>query len=73
MRSRWLLPAAVVGFGGLGLLVLSDRGLEALEWLASRVKDAPRRFQEWNEAAQEELERLQAAVDSLAEAFESAQ
>lgn len=72
-NGRWLLPAAVFGLGGLGLLALSDRGIEALGWLVGRVKEAPQKFLEWNDAAQKELDRIESALERMAEAMEVAQ
>lgn len=72
-NNKWLLPAAVFGLGGLGLLALSDRGIDALGWLVGRVKEAPSKFLEWNDAAQKELDRIESALERMAEAMEVAQ
>ena len=73
MKSKWLLPLTVFGLGGLGVLVLSDRGIDAMQALASRIGEAPQRFREWNDAAQRELDRIQATLDDLTEGLEVAQ
>ena len=73
MGSKWVLPLAVFGLGSVGVLALSDRGLQALEWMAQRLAQAPERFQEWNEAAQHELDRIQTALDRMTQTLEIAQ
>ncbi|HVZ17351.1 MAG TPA: hypothetical protein VG897_09570, partial [Terriglobales bacterium] len=60
---KWYFPMTVVGLGGLGVLLFTDRGRRALAWLAEYLPQAPERFAEWNEAAQRELDRIQAALD----------
>ena len=64
---RWYFPMTVVGLGGLGMLLFTDRGRRALALLAEYLPQAPDRFAEWNEAAQRELDRIQAALDQVAE------
>ena len=71
--SKWAVPLAVFGLGSLGVLAMSDLGLEALDWLSRRFEEAPERFQEWNEAAQRELDRIQLALNRVAETLEAAQ
>lgn len=73
MNSKWMLPLAVFGLGSMGVLMMSDRGLQAVQWMAQRLVEAPRRFQEWNEAAQSELERVQAALDRMVQSLETVQ
>ena len=65
--NKWFLPLAVFGVGGLGLFALSDRGIELLETAANRLQRAPEAFLDWNEAAQSELDRIQTALDRVAE------
>ena len=73
VKSKWAVPLAVFGLGGLGVLAMSDLGLEALDWLSRRFQEAPRRFQEWNDAAQRELDRVQMALNRVAETLEATQ
>jgi hypothetical protein len=68
--SKWLLPLMV---GGLGILLLSDEGLEAIQWATNKLKQAPEAFRDWNDAAQGELERIQLALDQMAESLDLAQ
>lgn len=65
--TKWFLPLAVLGVGGFGLFALSDRGIELLESAASRLRRASGDFLDWNEAAQSELEKIQSALNRVAE------
>jgi len=69
---RWYVPLTVLGFASLGVLVLTQRGRQALRWLAENFEDAPDTLLRWNTATQRELERLRAAVDQLAVALGTA-
>ncbi len=64
---RWYLPLTVLGLAGLGALFLTERGRRALRWVAENYEKAPDALLQWNEATQRELERLQAAINQLAE------
>jgi hypothetical protein len=67
MRS-WYVPLTIVGISGLGLLFLTNRGRQALRWMAENLHHAI----EWNEAAQRELDRIQVALNRVAESLEAA-
>jgi len=71
--QKWFLPLTVLGLGGLGLLVLSDRGQDALQWVFNKLDEAPEQFNDWNARAQEELDRIQLALNRVAESLEVAQ
>ena len=71
--QKWFLPLTVLGIGGLGLLVLSDRGQDALQWVFDKFDEAPDQFNDWNVRAQEELDRIQMALNRVAESLEVAQ
>jgi len=66
---KWYLPMTVLGLGGLGVLLFTERGRRSLEWLVEQLPDAPRHFAEWNEAAQRELDRIQTALDDVAKSL----
>ncbi len=68
---RWFLPVTVMGIGGLGVLLFTDRGRRAVEWLLESAEDAPARLAEWNEAAQRELDRIQTALDRVAQSLDT--
>lgn len=69
---KWYLPVAVFGLGSLGLLVLTERGREVVTWLVDQVEQAPERLQGFNEAAQHELDRIELALNQLAESLNAA-
>ena len=66
---RWYLPMTVVGLGGLGMLLFTERGRRSLGWFLEQLPEAPRHFAEWNEAAQRELDRIQETLDRVAESL----
>ncbi len=69
---KWFLPLTVLGLGGLGLLVLSDRGQDAIQWALAKMDEAPDQFNDWNDRAQDELDRIQMALNRVAESLEAA-
>lgn len=64
---RWALPLTVLGIGGLGAALFTDRGRKLVTSLFERGSQAPSKFIEWNETAQSELARIQEALDRIAE------
>jgi hypothetical protein len=68
---RWFLPLTVLGIGGIGALLLSEAGRNRLEWLFDRLDEAPDRLAEWNESAQSELEKIQSALNELADTLQT--
>ena len=71
--QKWFLPLTVLGRGGLGLLALSDRGHDAVQWALDKLDEAPDQFDDWNTRAQAELDRIQSALNRVAESLEVAQ
>jgi hypothetical protein len=71
VMRKWYFPMTVVGLGGLGVLLFTDRGRRAIDWMAEKVEDAPEAFADWNEAAQREIDRIQLAVNRVAKSLES--
>ncbi|HYH00679.1 MAG TPA: hypothetical protein VD837_16220 [Terriglobales bacterium] len=69
---RWYLPVTVIGISGLGLLFLTDRGRNAMRWVFDNLHRAPDALLEWNEAAQRELDHIQAALNRVAQSLEAA-
>ena len=67
---KWYVPLTVLGLGGLGALLMSDRGKQALRLVLRNLHLAPQRLLEWNEAAQAELERIQATLNQIADTLE---
>ncbi len=68
---KWTMPLTLLGLGGLGYLLLSDRGRQALRWVAENVSRGPDKFLEWNEAAQRELDHIQSALNRVAESLQA--
>ena len=67
---KWLTTLAVLGIGGIGAFLLSDKGREVLRrWLAD-LRDSSEQWDQWNESVQLELERIQAALNQIAQSLE---
>ncbi len=67
---RWYLPLTVLGLGSLGAFLLSEWGQAVLRNLLDKFEQAPDRLLEWNDNLQSELERIQTALDQIAESLE---
>ena len=67
---RWYLPLTVLGLGGIGAFLLSERGRTALRGILERFQQAPDRLLEWNDTVQDELDRIQAALDRIADSLD---
>jgi hypothetical protein len=70
---KWYVPLTVVGLGGLGFLFFTESGRERLRWLAANLHRAPEALLDWNETAQRELDRIQLALNRVAESLNAAQ
>jgi hypothetical protein len=66
---KWYVPVTVIGISGLGMLFLTDRGRKAVRWAFENLNRAPDTLLEWNEAAQRELDRVQTALNRVAESL----
>lgn len=66
---KWYFPMTVLGLGGLGVLLFTDRGRRSLQRLMEFLPDAPEHFAEWNETAQRELDRIQTTLNEVAKAL----
>lgn len=66
-KVYWSL--SVLAVGGLGALLFTDKGRQGLRWLRDNLPYAPDRLLEWNEAAQRELDRIQTALNRVAESL----
>jgi hypothetical protein len=66
MRKLYL-PLTVLGVAGLAALVLSERGRESLGRILGRLDNPPEPFRGWSDAAQQEMERLQDAIERLSD------
>jgi hypothetical protein len=52
--------------GGLGVILLSGRGREIVRSFVRDFKQAPAAFDQWADATQNELERIQQTVNQIA-------
>ena len=71
MRKLYV-PLTLLGLGGLGWLFLTGSGRQALRWVEDKLSAGPEKFLEWNEAAQRELDRIQTALNRVADSLEAA-
>jgi hypothetical protein len=69
---KWYAPVALLGLGGLGLFLLTERGRGSLRWLSANLHRAPEKLLGWNEAAQRELDHIQQALNRVAETLQTA-
>ncbi len=67
---RWYVPLTVLGLGGIGALLLTERGRTTLRTLLERFQQAPDKLQEMNDTLQSELDRIQAALDQISESID---
>jgi hypothetical protein len=67
---KWFVPLTVAGIGGLGVFLLSESGRSALRGITRYLRWNSQGLQEWNEAAEAEMHRLQEAVSALAESLQ---
>jgi len=70
MRKIYV-PLTLVGLGGLGWLLLTGHGRRVLHWVSENLERGPDRLLEWNEAAQRELDRIQTALNRVAESLQA--
>jgi len=67
---RWYVPLTILGLGGVGALLLSERGRAALHKALEKFWQAPDRLLEWNDSLQGELDHIQTALDRIAESLD---
>ena len=67
---RWYVSLTVIGLGGIGALLLTERGRATLHKLLEKFWEAPDRLLEWNDNLQGELDRIQTALDQIAESID---
>ena len=71
--KNWLIPIAVLGVSGLGLLFASERGREQVRGLFERLVEHGDPLGEFNKFVDDQLAAIQHALDSLSEALEEPQ
>jgi chromosome condensin MukBEF complex kleisin-like MukF subunit len=67
---RWYVPLTVLGLGGISAFLLSQRGRTALRAVSRRFQQAPGRLLELNESLQSDLDRIQTALDRIADSLD---
>jgi len=67
---KWYVPLTVLGLGSIGLVLLSERGRSALHSIFEGFGGASDRLAEWNDSLEDELARIQAMLDGIAESLE---
>jgi hypothetical protein len=67
---RWFLPLTVLGLGGVGAFLLSERGRTTLRGLWDRFQESPDGWRDLNDSVQGELDRIQAALDRIAQSID---
>jgi hypothetical protein len=68
MRKVYV-PLTVLGLGGVSFLLLRGRGREILCWIAANLPRGSEKLLEWNEAAQRELDKIQVALNRVADSL----
>lgn len=66
---KWAVPLTLLGVGGLGAFMFTERGRKTLRWIFHRLEEAPEHIAEWNDTAQGELEKIQKTINQLAESL----
>lgn len=67
---KWYVPVTVLGISSVGLFLLSGRGRQAIRNLLGQFRFDPDTLHSWNESAERELDRIQAALNRIAESIE---
>lgn len=71
--KNWLIPVAVLGVSGLGLLFASERGREQLRSIVDRITAEADPFAEFSNFLDEQLTAIQRTLDSVARALDESQ
>jgi hypothetical protein len=66
---RWYVPLTVLGLGSIGVMLLSERGRNAMRALFRDIGRVTGRLLEWNDGPQDELDHIQAMLDKVAESL----
>ena len=66
---KWAVPLTVLSVGGVGALMFTPRGRTAIRWVFRRMQEAPEQIAQWNETAQTELDKIQTALNQVAESL----
>ena len=66
---KWL-PLAVLGIGGVGALLLTEAGRRRVRWMMEQAQSGSDGLLDFNQQAQRELDRIQAALNRVADVLE---
>jgi len=66
---RWYVPLTVIGIGSVGALLLTERGRSVMHRLLERFWEAPETLLDWEGNLESELDRIQAALDCIADSL----
>ncbi len=67
---KWYVPLTVAGIGGLGVFLFSESGRRVLRWVGQYVRWNSEGLLEWNDAAEDEMQRIQKALGAIAESLQ---
>lgn len=67
---RWYWPVTVIGLGSVSALLLSERGRSVLRRMLQGFWQAPDRLLDWNGSLDSELDRIQTALDRIADSLD---
>ena len=67
---RWYLPLTVLGLGGIGAFLISDRGRAALRRIAESFSQSSETWLDWNDSFENELDRIRGALNQIADSLD---
>jgi hypothetical protein len=67
---KWYVPLTVAGLGGLGAFLLTETGRKLLRSSRNYLRWHAPGLQQWNNAADDELRRIEATLAALARALQ---
>ena len=73
IMKNWVLPVAVFGLSGLGLLCTSERGRDQLNRFFNRLMEHGDPVGEFGKVVDEQLASIQHALDGLAQALDKSE
>lgn len=71
--KNWLIPVAVLGLSGLGLVCASERGREQMRGFFDRLMEHADPLGEFNKFVDDQLTTIQRTLDNLAQTLEDSQ
>jgi len=68
--KNWLIPIAVLGVSGVGLLCVTDRGREQMRSIFDHLMEHGDPWGDFSKFLDDQLATMQRTLDSLAQALE---